>query len=70
MEYSDKILMQASQFVNEETGEKADGINILINGRLKELFDFIIEKEGKADYFQVMNELMFLGAEEILKKYR
>lgn len=59
------------QYENEKTGQKIDGITIMIDGKLKQLLDIIIEKEGQySNYSEVIRDVLFFGIDNFINKYR
>lgn len=66
-----KISIISEKFENEKTGEQVDGITIIIDGKLKDIFDIIIEKEGNySDYKEVMRDVLFSGINNYVEKYK
>ncbi|WP_312091614.1 hypothetical protein [Aminipila sp.] len=66
-----KISLISEKFENEKTGEQVEGITIIIDGKLKDMFDIIIEKEGiYSDYKEVMRDALFSGINNYVEKYK
>ena len=56
------IRIFTEKFENEQTGEKVDGVTIMIDGKLKQVLDVIINKEGKySNYIEVIKDILFSG---------
>ena len=54
------------EFVNEKTGEKVEGITIMVDGAIKELFDIIIqEKKEYNNNVSIVQDALMKGLEEI-----
>lgn len=41
-----KMRIMAEEFENTDTGEKVTGITVMIDGKLKQVFDAMIKKSG------------------------
>ena len=66
-----KVSIISEQYENEKTGEKIEGITILIDGQLKRMFDIIYEKEGSyTSYKEVMRDILFSGINHFVEKYK
>lgn len=66
-----KISILSEKFDNEKTGEQIEGITIMIDGKLKNMLDIIIEKEGTYNnYTEVIKDLVFAGINQIVEKYK
>lgn len=66
-----KLSIISEKFENEKTGEKVEGITIIIDGKLKDMLDIIIEKEGiYSDYKEIMRDVLFSGINNYVKKYK
>ncbi|MGC6175855.1 hypothetical protein [Lacrimispora sp. 38-1] len=66
-----KISIISEKFENEKTGEQVEGITVIIDKKLKNMFDIIIEKEGiYSDYKEVMRDVLFSGINNYIEKYK
>ncbi|MDK2968630.1 hypothetical protein [Lacrimispora sp.] len=66
-----KLSIISEKFENEKTGEPVEGITIIIDGKLKDMFDIIIEKEGiYSDYKEVTRDVLFSGINNYVEKYK
>ncbi|MDR1548571.1 hypothetical protein [Lacrimispora sp.] len=66
-----KVSIISEKFENEKTGEQVEGITIIIDGKLKDMFDIIIDKEGNySDYKEVMRDVLFSGINNYVEKYK
>lgn len=71
MSENNKIVMFSEEYENEQTGEKVDGITVLIDGKLKQTLDVIMQKENKYNsYTEVLRDLIYTGVENFIKKYK
>ncbi|AEV69065.1 hypothetical protein [Acetivibrio clariflavus] len=60
------LTMLIEKFQNDKTGQEVDGITIIIDGKIKEIFDTIILKSGKYEnYSEVLRDAIFMGINEI-----
>ena len=54
-----------------ETNEDVDGITIMIDGKVKDVFDAIIRKsDNYQDYTEVLKDAIFMGINEIIKSLK
>lgn len=66
-----KINILSEKFENEKTGEQVEGITIMIDGKLKNMLDIIIEKEGGYNnYTELIKDLVFTGINQFVEKYK
>ena len=66
-----KIVIFSEQYENEKSGEKVEGITILIDGGLKQMLDVIIQREKRyTNYSEVIRDLLFTGVEGFISKYK
>jgi len=66
-----KVVIFSEQYENEKSGEKVEGITILIDGGLKQMLDVIIQREKQYEnYAEVIRDLLFSGIEGFISKYR
>lgn len=57
------------EFENDKTGEKVQGLTIIIDGKLKEVMDIIIEKdENYNNYTEIVRDSLFNGINSIINK--
>ena len=66
-----KLSIISEKFENEKKGEQVEGITVIIDGKLKDIFDNMIEKEGiYSDYKEVMRDVLFSGINNYVEKYK
>lgn len=54
------------EFENEKTGERVEGITIMVDGAIKELFDIIKrEKKEYSNNVSIVQDALMKGLEEI-----
>ncbi|HEY8462942.1 MAG TPA: hypothetical protein VIM29_02810 [Bacillota bacterium] len=65
------LTMLTEKFKNAETNEDVDGITIMIDGKVKDVFDTIIRKsDNYQDYTEVLRDAIFMGINEIIKSLK
>lgn len=66
---SNKVAIFSEEHVNDKTGDKAQGITIVVDGKLKEVFDLIIMKESKyQNYIEIVRDALFDGISSIINQ--
>lgn len=60
------ISMISEEFENEQTGEKVEGITIMIDGILKEFFNIMkIEQPNYKNNLSIMQDVLMKGLESM-----
>ena len=60
------ISIMTEEFENEKTGERVEGITIMVDGAIKELFDIInLEKKEYSNNVSIVQDALMKGLEEI-----
>ncbi len=60
------ISIMTEEFENEKTGERVEGITIMVDGAIKELFDIIKrEKKEYSNNVSIVQDALMKGLEEI-----
>ncbi|MGG3528372.1 hypothetical protein ABES13_23710 [Bacillus pseudomycoides] len=54
------------EFENDKTGEKVQGLTIIVDGKLKQVMDIIIDKND--NYTEVVRDALFEGINNIINK--
>ncbi|KJD42534.1 hypothetical protein E4V51_30280 [Paenibacillus sp. 28ISP30-2] len=66
-----KVSILSEKFENEKTGEQVEGVTIMIDGKLKDMLDIIIEKEGGYNsYAELTKDLLFAGITQFVEKHK
>ena len=66
---SDQLTILTDDYTNKETGDEIEGITVLMEGKMKELFDKILSESNQyKDYSEVMRDVVIYGVNEVLKK--
>ena len=61
-----KITMMSEEFENEQTGQKVEGITIIIDGMLKQFLEIIKEKRPNYESnIEIMQSAIMKGVEMI-----
>jgi hypothetical protein len=59
------------EFENDKTGEKVHGLTIIVDGKLKQVMDIIIEKnEDYSNYTEVVRDALFEGINNMINKIK
>lgn len=57
------------EFENDKTGEKVQGLTIIVDGKLKQAMDIIIEKDDNYNnYSEIVKDSLFDGMNNIINK--
>ena len=57
------------EFENDKTGEKVQGLTIIVDGKLKKVMDIIIEKDDNYNnYSEIVRDSLFDGMNNIINK--
>lgn len=57
------------EFENDKTGEKVQGLTIIVDGKLKQAMDIIIEKnDNYNNYSEIVRDSLFDGMNNIINK--
>ncbi len=66
-----KMRIMAEEFENTDTGEKVTGITVMIDGKLKQVFDAMIKKSGgEKSYLEMLQEVLVMGIDEYIKRLK
>lgn len=66
-----KMRIMAEEFENTDTGEKVTGITVVIDGKLKQVFDVMIKKSGgEKSYLEMLQEVLVMGIDEYIKRLK
>ena len=57
------------EFENDKTDEKVQGLTIIIDGKLKQVIDIIIDKDDNySNYSEVVRDALFEGINNLIGK--
>lgn len=59
------ISIMTEEFENEKTGERVEGITIMVDGIFKEILDIIKQKKEYNNNVSIVQDALFKGLEEI-----
>lgn len=63
------LSMLNEEFENEKTGEKVPGITIIIDGKVRQVLDILIENNEKySNYMEVIKDALFEGIGQMIQK--
>ena len=66
-----KMRIMAEEFENTDTGEKVTGITVMIDGKIKQVFDAMIKKsDGEKSYLEMLQEVLVMGIDEYIKRLK
>lgn len=66
-----KMRIMSEEFENTNTGEKVTGITVMIDGKLKQVFDVMIKKSGgEKSYLEMLQEVLVIGIDEYIKRLK
>lgn len=66
-----KMRIMSEEFENTNTGEKVTGVTVMIDGKLKQVFDVMIKKVvGKKSYLEMLQEVLVMGIDEYIKRLK
>lgn len=66
-----KIRIVQEEFVNEKSGEKVTGLTLMVDGKIKQIFDIMIEKYGGTKtYVDIMHEIIVLEVDTMIEKVK
>lgn len=71
MNSHDTVTMLNEEFVNDQTGEKVEGITIIIDGQFKQVLDIIKAKsDSYENYTEIIRDAVFEGVNSMTMKLR
>lgn len=66
-----KIRIVQEEFINENSGEKAIGLTLMVDGKIKQIFDIMIQKyDGTKTYVDIMQEIIVSGVDTMIEKIK
>ena len=64
---NNKVTILSEEFENDKTGEKVQGITIIVDGKFKEVVDFLMEKNHSyEDYTEIIKDVIFKGINSMI----
>lgn len=59
------------EFENDKTGEKVQGITIIVDGKLREVLDLLIEKNSSyKNYTEIVRDAVFKGINTMIEEQK
>ena len=66
-----KMRIMSEEFENTNTGEKVTGVTVMIDGKLKQVFDVMNKKSGgEKSYLEMLQEVLVMGIDEYIKRLK
>ena len=66
-----KMRIMSEEFENTNTGEKVTGVTVMIDGKLKQVFDVMIKKSGgEKSYLEMLQEVLVMGIDEYINRLK
>ncbi|ASB90506.1 MULTISPECIES: hypothetical protein [Bacillus] len=66
---ADKITILRETFENGETGQEVEGLTLMIDGKMKDVFDILIsQNDDYNDYTEIMRDIVIAGVNHIISK--
>ena len=64
---NNKVTILSEEFENDKTGEKVQGITIIVDGKFKEVVDLLMEKNHSyEDYTEIIKDVIFKGINSMI----
>ena len=71
MNSNDTVTLLNEEFVNDQTGEKGEGLTIIIDGQFKQVLDIIKAKsDSYENYTEIIRDAVFEGVNSMTMKLR
>ncbi len=71
MNSNDTVTMLNEEFENDQTGEKVEGITIIVDGQFKQVLDIIKAKsDSYENYTEIIRDAVFEGVNSMTMKLR
>lgn len=68
---NNKMRIISEEFTNETTGENVTGLTLMLDGKIKQVFDIMIQKSGGTKtYLDIMQEALVSGINSQIQKLR
>lgn len=68
---SDRINIVQESFKNGQTGEEVPGVTIIVDGKLRQMFDVLISKGKESNnYVEIVHEILIAGVDNLLQNGR
>ena len=59
------------EFENDKTGEKVQGITIIVEGKLKEVLDLLMKNNPNyKDYTEIVRDAFFNGINSMIREHK
>jgi len=64
---NDLLTIISEKFENGQNGEQVDGLTVIIDGKIKQVFDKILSEKGYNDYTEILRDAIFNGINKIIE---
>ncbi|WP_087071283.1 hypothetical protein [Paenibacillus bovis] len=71
MTQNNKLNLLSEKFVNAETGQEIEGVTIMVDGKLKQALDIIInQSEEYTNYTEIIRDIIFIGTQKVAESIK
>lgn len=63
---SDKITILKDSYEHSETGEEVDGLTLIVEGKVKDVFETLMKNNQYNDYTEVMRDIVINGINKMI----
>ncbi|ANF97580.1 hypothetical protein AR543_17245 [Paenibacillus bovis] len=68
---NNKLNLLSEKFVNAETGQEIEGVTIMVDGKLKQALDIIInQSEEYTNYTEIIRDIIFIGTQKVAESIK
>ena len=68
---NNKVTILNEEFENDQTGEKVQGITIILDGKLKEIVDLLMKNNPDyKNYTEIVRDAFFKGINLMISEYK
>jgi len=65
------MTIYTDEYENEQNGNKVTGVTIIVDGKIKQVIDALIDKRGKNEnYTQLIQESLVIGINEMINELK
>jgi hypothetical protein len=65
----DKMTLITEEFEKDKTGERVEGITVIVDGKLKEVMDLLLSKsDNYTNYTEIVKDAIFKGINELIRE--
>ena len=68
---NNKVTILSEEFENDKTGEKVQGITIIVDGKLKEVLDLLMKNNPDyKNYTEIVRDAFFDGINSMIREHK